>query len=318
MIKRFGVFKCLGIVFLLCWFYIIGCTSKGPSRTDTFNDKSAKYALFVLTKTDTNKILHPDIDPIDVNAVWLHFTRTYSILIEHGYKDENIRILYGAEGMTPDFSEPENQEISKRIKQRHFSNQYPNEATKSNILVNIEYFKDRVGTNNHFIFYVGANGNRGGTLIVAGRRRWSPPEIQRSLKGFKSNHCLFIFESCYSGAILRYTNFDNALCFASTSAVTLGWTDRNFSGSAFFIKAKTDKRLDKNKDKIVDYDEALDWVKERAEDYWPKLENYVLTRYILPKRLRIHDELKTKKAKLKQTSIIPLIKAGENYIRGDL
>ena len=267
------------------------------------------YAVLVCAADDGNPKKHSNLDPIDLNVDITALSKIYATLTDCGYKDENIFILYCTKSLEPDWSEKVNQKYIQQIKKKHFSGKYTNDATKKNINSIIDSLKGKIDDNDQFIFYLLAHGQQTGVVQLAGGP-WSSQEIQTTLGGFKSKTNIFCFDSCFSGVILKRTNFDNAVFFVTTSDKTPGWDDRNFSNSANFLANKADKKNDTNKDGIVDCDEAFKATEKAARDYEPKWKEYIRTKYKPAKPVP--------RGVMESASIIPEIKVGKDYVEANL
>jgi len=275
-------------------------------------DEVEKYALLIIGCADTNARIHPNLDPIDVNASWVNLARLYGTLIECGFKDKDIRILYDTGRIQPDWSEKKNNKELRRIRKYHYSGQYNTVASQANINAIMEFFKKKVDENDIFIFYIMTHGAPSGVVELVGRSKWTPSQIQAALSGLKSRSNIFCFETCHSGAILNRTNFPNAVCVAAAPAATPGWVDRNFANCVNFIVAKANKKFDKNKDGIVDVNEAFAETKRRAAEYEPGWRKYMKTKYKFPKHSPVPRNM------VDRTSITPVMKVGNRYLERNL
>jgi len=275
-------------------------------------DEVEKYALLVIGCADTNVKVHPDLDPIDVNASWVNLARLYGTLIECGFKDKDIRILYDTGRIQPDWSEKKHNKELRRIRKYHYSGQYSTVASQANINAIMEFFKKKVDENDIFVFYIMTHGAPSGVVQLAGRSKWTPAQIQAALSGLKSRSNIFCFETCHSGAILNRTNFPNAVCVAAAPATTPGWVDRNFANCVNFVVAKANKKFDKNKDGVVDVNEAFAETKRRAAEYEPEWRKYMKTKYKFPKHSPVPRSMADK------TSLTPVMKVGSKYLEKNL
>jgi hypothetical protein len=236
------------------------------------------YALLVVAANDTNATIQLNLDPIDVNASLVALARIYGALKEAGYEDSKILVLYCSGGLQPDWSEKKKAKYIKMLRTRHFKRQNM-DATKGNIQTIMNAIKQKLDENDQFVFWINTHGAANGMLMMARRGKWSTGEIQNTFTGLKSRTNYLLFDSCFSGQILDRCNIDNAVMFSTTQSNSPGWVDRLFTNCATFIECKINKKCDKDKDGIVDYEEAFNATMENARKYKPKLDEYIRTRY---------------------------------------
>lgn len=277
-----------------------------------YADEVEKYALLIIGCSDTNVRIHPDLDPIDVNASWVNLARLYGVLIRCGFKDKDIRILYDTGRIQPDWSEKKHNKELRRIRKYHFSGRYDTTASQRNINAIMGYFRQKVDENDIFIFYIMTHGAPNGVVQLAGRSKWTPAQIQTALSGLKSRSNIFCFETCHSGSILNKTDFPNAVCVAAAPAANPGWVDRNFANCVNFIEAKASKKFDRNGDGIVDVKEAFTETKRRAAEYEPGWRKYMKTKYKFPRHSPVPRSMVDK------ASLTPVLEVGSRYVEKNL
>ncbi len=237
-----------------------------------------KYALLVCALSDCNTKYNSAIDLIDRDCDSLALFRMYEVLINNGFPDEYIFVLYSSEGRTPNFSAG-NSPAAKRMEEKQFRGQYDNTASERNIESVLEGFKERVDENDKVVFYLAAHGNCHGTISL--EDEWIfPYEFQEYVNGWKSNSNWFIITNCYGGTTLDLTEVDNVCLYAATQSDTLGWIDIHWCGGVKFMQNKVDMQNDTNQDGIVDYEEAFNAVKKKAKIYWETyLKGYIDNEY---------------------------------------
>jgi len=266
------------------------------------------YALLVVAANDTNSTIKRNLDPIDVNGSLVALARVYGALIEAGFDDANIIVLYCSGGLQPDWSEKKEAKYIKMVK-KHFNRQGM-DANKANINSAVASVKSKLDGNDQFVFWINTHGAANGNLMMAPRGMWSTGEIQETFTGLKSKTNIIMFDSCFSGQILNRCNMPNAVMFSTTQANSPGWVDRTFTNCANFLEYKIDKKLDKNKDGVTDCDEAFAATMKAAKEYDPKLKDYMRNKYKPAKP--------APPGTMERSSIIPMIKVGDSYERCNL
>lgn len=267
------------------------------------------YALLVVAANDTNSTIHRNLDPIDVNGSLVGLSRIYGALIEAGFEDSKIVVLYCSGGLQPDWSEKKNAKYIKLLKKNHFNR--PNmDANKANINSAVASVKEKLDENDQFVFWINTHGAANGTLMMAPRGQWGTGEIQQTFTGLKSSTNYILFDSCFSGQILDRCDIPNAVMFSTTGSNSPGWVDRNFTNCATYLESLNDKKHDKNKDGVVDCDEAFKVTHSYATEYEPKLKQYLKSNYRPPKP--------APPGAIDRSSIIPKIEVGDSFERRQL
>ncbi len=265
------------------------------------------YALLISATSEVNTNYTTEkLDPIDVDCDSLTLFRSYKVLVENGFPDEHIFILYSGFGYrTPNF-DVGNPEIAKRIKEKHFSGQYNNAAYESNIESILDGLKKRLDANDKFVCSISAHGDASGRIFLETDGVIMPYEFQGYLNGWKSNSNWFLIMNCYGGKTLQLSSVNNVCLMSATQPDKLAWVDRNWCSGERFLTHKADMANDTNKDGIVDENEAFREVGKDADAYWTGyLKWYLETKYT--------DEDLFILWKPDDISLQPMIKIGKHF-----
>ncbi len=293
------------VAFSILSFFLLSLPfSTGTSNAGFVENPVDCYALIMAAANDTNTTIHKKLDPIDVNGAEVSLSRVYGALIKAKFKRNHIVILYCDGKLQPNWAEKKNRKYFKMMKKYHFDKQ-PLAATKQNIDSVMNQFKQKLDENDQFVFYIITHGAANGTLQLDRRGSWPTSQIQQTFSGLKSKTNYILFDSCYSGKILDDVNIPNAFIFSTTGNRSPGWVDRNFSNCAYFLEMKLKKSNDKDKDGIVDCEEAFDATKKFAEKYDKEWRKYISTKYKPPKP--------TPPGIMAKASIIPCMEIGETF-----
>ncbi|MHC4660619.1 MAG: hypothetical protein ACYS8W_02910 [Planctomycetota bacterium] len=288
-------------LFFLSLFTLIAIT--GSTNAAYLSNPVDCYALIIVAADDTNTTIKKNLDPIDINGAEVSLSRVYGALIKAKYKDDNIKVLYWNGQLQPNWAEKKNAKYFRRLKKYHFKGSYA--ATYSNIQSVIDSLKQKLDDNDQFVFYILTHGMANGTIQLANRQSLTTSQMQTLFTGFKSKTNFLLFDSCYSGKIIDNIDIPNAVIVTATTNRTPGWVDRDFSNCAYFLESKLKKTNDKDKDGVVDAEEAFDAATKYAKKYDKGWRKYMKTKYRPPRPLppRI----------LEMTSIIPTMEIGEDF-----
>ncbi len=287
----------------LCFFG--SCKALPTARLSPKNiqeyDSVEKYALLVSALTELNSTYVPKAH--DEDSITLF--KVYKTLIDSGFPDENIFILYGVEGQTPNFNVGD-KKIAERIKKYHFNGDYSTIASEYNIEGILRRLKKRLDSNDKFVFYVQAHG-RDGKINLETQTTIMPYEFQDYINDWDSNSNWFIVMSCHSGDLVDYLKTDNVCLVSSTLTGKLAWIDSDWCTGELFLMHKADLDNDTDKDGIIDWEEAYAKVQSEARAYWIWLEYYLKHHYKKYRDWEIDD-----------ISLFPKIKVGKNFKKANL
>lgn len=258
-----------------------------------------RYALLVFSVTDQNSKYTSKASDSDTIAL----AKVYKALIDNGYSDRHIFILYSWRGKTPNFEMIKDKELASRLESNHFQSSYYNEARESNIESILDALKERVDDNDKFVFYIMAHGrnyNIYNYMQLESGGRIYPYELQSYLNGWKSNSNWFVIMSCYGGNLIDLCDVDNVCLVAGSETGKLAWADRDWCTGERFITYLADKKCDSDRDGVVETSEVIDKLCEDADIYWAYLRWYITKYY--------KDELEAD-----DVSLLPKIKVGKNF-----
>ena len=280
----------------------------GDLSAEFFTNPVDCYALLVVAANDTNTTIHRNLDPIDVNASLVGLARIYTALKDVGFEDSKIIILYCEGGLQPNWQEKKCSKCFKTLK-KHFERQNI-DASTANINTAVASLKEKLDSNDQFLFWINTHGAANGTLMMARRGKWATSEIQNTFTGLKSKTNYLLFDSCFSGQIVDKVFVDNAMLFSTTGSNSPGWVDRTFTNCGTYVECLTDKKCDKDKNGFVDHQEAFDATKAAAQKYEPKWRDYVQNKYRPPRPVP--------PGTVQRTSIIPKFKVGNSFVDAPL
>ncbi len=276
----------------------------GDLSAEFFDNPVDCYALLVVAASDTNTTIHRNLDPIDVNASLVGLARIYTALKDAGFDDSKIIVLYCEGGLQPNWQEKKCSKCFKTLK-KHFERQNM-DATAANINSAVASLKEKLDSNDQFLFWINTHGAANGTLMMARHGKWATNEIQNTFTGLKSKTNYLLFDSCFSGQIVDKVFVDNAVIFSTTGSNSPGWVDRTFTNCANYVECLIDKKYDKDKNGFVDHEEAFNASKAAAQEYEPKWRDYIKNKYRPPRP--------APPGTVQRTSIIPKFKVGNSFV----
>ncbi len=248
---------------LLIFVSLSGCRRRteaiGPVGFPNYRVKSLSQRL----NQENN---HPSTVPIKYavlingdgdNRFTADITVSYEILLENGFRAENIYIL--------NYSALET-----------YYHPVDDVLTKSNLKLLFSYLKNKTTNRDLLFVYVTDHGERVKKISLYPLRfvdlstidlvdeQIDQVEFANLFDGMNINLGIFVFNQCFSGGFAEELGRNNFIAVASTKASKGGYDDVGDSFCGFFMLAFRDWRVsDTNKDGKVSISEAVEYAKQR-------------------------------------------------------